>query len=364
MPAQSVPGYPDTLLLCRKVGEDWVPIVAQPYYHTNCDEQLRPIPKEVLIGHPILTPNADKTPEFHTTEVETEDVQTAPTNEAYKGETGVTILIGSEFVHMEWDQFLEVMRSTDDLFNLRDHIGRVFQLTRDALDALQQDVNLQEKYRQLQQLLEEQQLEEQQQLDQQELLQQQFIQQLQTVTVAGDDGLEADIIPLLQIDTSQTIQLIGTDDGSLILQSALTQPPLSPPCTRPALTNATNALLNQTPIMSPLEKPSTAAATALIAETSGQHIDLSSATSPDHLVAGGFIATDSGSDMEVCRPSLGDSLAVIGVVPTQPTLLPTTVTNPAIAPPKSDLIPNMTTAAQMHAQYRHAQRAIYNDPGS
>lgn len=364
VPAQSVPGYPDTLLLCRKVGEDWVPIVAQPYYHTNCDEQLRPIPKEVLIGHPILTPNADKTPEFHTTEVETEDVQTAPTNEAYKGETGVTILIGSEFVHMEWDQFLEVMRSTDDLFNLRDHIGRVFQLTRDALDALQQDVNLQEKYRQLQQLLEEQQLEEQQQLDQQELLQQQFIQQLQTVTVAGDDGLEADIIPLLQIDTSQTIQLIGTDDGSLILQSALTQPPLSPPCTRPALTNATNALLNQTPIMSPLEKPSTAAATALIAETSGQHIDLSSATSPDHLVAGGFIATDSGSDMEVCRPSLGDSLAVIGVVPTQPTLLPTTVTNPAIAPPKSDLIPNMTTAAQMHAQYRHAQRAIYNDPGS
>ncbi|XP_028897986.1 uncharacterized protein LOC105214987 [Zeugodacus cucurbitae] len=364
VPSQSVPGYPDTLLLCRKVGDDWVPIVAQPYYYTRCDQQLRPIPKEVLIGHPILTPNADKTPEFHTAEVETEDVQTAAGNEAYKGETGVTILIGSELVHMEWDQFLEVMRSTDDLFDLRDHLGRVFQLTRDALDTLQQDANLQEKYRQLQQLLEEQQLEEQQQLEQQELLQQQFIQQLQTVTVAGDEGLEADIIPLLQIDTSQTLQLIGTDDGSLILQSALTQPPLSPPCTRPALTNATNALLNQTPIMSPLEKPSTAAATALLAENSGQHIDLSSATAPDHLVAGGFIAADSASDMQVCRPTLGDSLAVIGVVPTQPTLLPTTVTNPAIAPPKSDLIPNMTTAAQMHAQYRHAQRAIYNDPGS
>ncbi|XP_069966702.1 titin homolog [Bactrocera oleae] len=360
VPAQSVPGYPDTLLLCRKVGEEWVPIVAQPYYYTRCDQQLRPIPKEVLIGHPILTPNADKTPDFHTAEVDTEDVQTAPANEAYKGETGVTILIGSELVHMEWDQFLEVMRSTDDLFDLRDHLGRVFQLTRDALDTLQQDVNLQEKFRQLQQLLEEQQLEEQQQLEQQELLQQQFIQQLQTVTVAGDEGLETDIIPLLQIDTSQTLQLIGTDDGSLILQSALTQPPLSPPCTRPALTNATNALLNQTPIMSPLEKPSTAANTALIAENSGQHIDLSSATTADHLGAGGFIASDSGSGM----PSLGDSLAVIGVVPTQPTLLPTTVTNPAIAPPKSDLIPNMTTAAQMHAQYRHAQRAIYNDPGS
>ncbi|XP_039958945.1 uncharacterized protein LOC120773860 [Bactrocera tryoni] len=360
VPAQSVPGYPDTLLLCRKVGEEWVPIVAQPYYYTRCDQQLRPIPKEVLIGHPILTPNADKTPDFHTAEVETEDVQTAPANEAYKGETGVTILIGSELVHMEWDQFLEVMRSTDDLFDLRDHLGRVFQLTRDALDTLQQDVNLQEKFRQLQQLLEEQQLEEQQQLEQQELLQQQFIQQLQTVTVAGDEGLEADIIPLLQIDTSQTLQLIGTDDGSLILQSALTQPPLSPPCTRPALTNATNALLNQTPIMSPLEKPSTAANTALIAENSGQNIDLSSATTVDHLGASGFIASDSGSGM----PSLGDSLAVIGVVPTQPTLLPTTVTNPAIAPPKSDLIPNMTTAAQMHAQYRHAQRAIYNDPGS
>ncbi|XP_018789845.1 PREDICTED: uncharacterized protein LOC108969533 [Bactrocera latifrons] len=360
VPAQSVPGYPDTLLLCRKVGEEWVPIVAQPYYYTRCDQQLRPIPKEVLIGHPILTPNADKTPDFHTAEVETEDVQTTPANEAYKGETGVTILIGSELVHMEWDQFLEVMRSTDDLFDLRDHLGRVFQLTRDALDTLQQDVNLQEKFRQLQQLLEEQQLEEQQQLEQQEILQQQFIQQLQTVTVAGDEGLEADIIPLLQIDTSQTLQLIGTDDGSLILQSALTQPPLSPPCTRPALTNATNALLNQTPIMSPLEKPSTAANTALIAENSGQNIDLSSATTVDHLGAGGFIASDSGSGM----PSLGDSLAVIGVVPTQPTLLPTTVTNPAIAPPKSDLIPNMTTAAQMHAQYRHAQRAIYNDPGS
>uniref|UniRef100_A0A034V3I6 Uncharacterized protein n=2 Tax=Bactrocera dorsalis TaxID=27457 RepID=A0A034V3I6_BACDO len=360
VPAQSVPGYPDTLLLCRKVGEEWVPIVAQPYYYTRCDQQLRPIPKEVLIGHPILTPNADKTPDFHTAEVETEDVQTAAANEAYKGETGVTILIGSELVHMEWDQFLEVMRSTDDLFDLRDHLGRVFQLTRDALDTLQQDVNLQEKFRQLQQLLEEQQLEEQQQLEQQEMLQQQFIQQLQTVTVAGDEGLEADIIPLLQIDTSQTLQLIGTDDGSLILQSALTQPPLSPPCTRPALTNATNALLNQTPIMSPLEKPSTAANTALIAENSGQNIDLSSATAADHLGAGGFIASDSGGGM----PSLGDSLAVIGVVPTQPTLLPTTVTNPAIAPPKSDLIPNMTTAAQMHAQYRHAQRAIYNDPGS
>ncbi|XP_053951105.1 titin homolog [Anastrepha ludens] len=362
VPSQPVPGYPDTLLLCRRVDEEWIPVVAQPFYYTRSDQQLRPIPKEVLIGRPILTPSTDKATEFP---VETEEVQTVSANDAYKEETGVTILIGNNYVHMEWDQFLEVMRSNDDVYNLRAENGHVFQLTRDALVTLQQDANLQEKYRQLQQLLEEQQLEEQQQLEQQELIQQQFIQQLQTVTVTGEEGLETDMIPLLHIDTTQTLQLIGTDDGNLILQPALAQPPLSPPCTRPALTNATNALLNQTPIMSPLEKPSTAAAaTTLLADSSGRHIDLATATSPEQLVAAGFIAADTGSAMPACRPTLGDSLAVIGVVPTQPTLLPTTVTNPAIAPPKSDLIPNMTTAAQMHAQYRHAQRAIYNDPGS
>ncbi|XP_017471940.1 PREDICTED: uncharacterized protein LOC108363169 isoform X1 [Rhagoletis zephyria] len=356
VPSQPVPGYPDTLLLCRRVGDEWVPVVAQPFFYTGSDQQLRPIPKEVLIGRPILTPSTDKTTEFP---IETDELQMVATGETYKEETGVTILIGNNYVHMEWDQFLEVMRSNDDVYNLRDENGHVFQLTRDALVALQQDANLQDKYRQLQQLLEEQQLEEQQQLEQQELLQQQFIQQLQTVTVTGEEGLEADIIPLLHIDTTQTLQLIGTDDGNLILQPTLVQPPLSPPCTRPALTNATNALLNQTPIMSPLEKPSTATATTLMADGTGQHIDLGSSTAPDHLVAAGFISDDAPS-----RPTLGDSLAVIGVVPTQPTLLPTTVTNPAIAPPKSDLIPNMTTAAQMHAQFRHAQRAIYNDPGS
>ncbi|XP_067637623.1 uncharacterized protein [Eurosta solidaginis] len=354
VPSQPVPGYPDTLLLCRRVDDEWLPVVAQPYFFTHSDQQLRPIPKEVLIGLPILTPNADKTVE-------------APTNDSYKGETGVTILIGNEYVHMEWDQFLEVMRSNDDLFDLRDDQGRIFQLTRDALLTLQNDADLQEKYRQLQQLLEEQQLEEQQQLEQQQLLQQHLLQQLQTVTVSAENVMPmvTDVIPFLQIDTSQTLQLIGTEDGSIILQPTLAQPPLSPPCTRPALTNATNALLNQTPIMSPLEKPSTAAAAAtLITDSTGQHLNLATTATPDHLTAAGFIAVNDANALTATRPTLGDSLAVIGVVPSQPTLLPPTVTNPAIAPPKTDLIPDMTTAAQMHAQYRHAQRAIYNDPGS
>ncbi|XP_030244628.1 titin homolog [Drosophila navojoa] len=93
---------------------------------------------------------------------------------------------------------------------------------------------------------------------------------------------------------------------------------LTPPIT--ARTNETNALLDQTPIMSALEQPSTSASAAL------------------QLRAGSSSSSASPLSIDAIGGNLDDSLAVIGVtngsgsgVPTS-LELPITVTNPAIAP--------------------------------
>lgn len=370
VPTQPIPGYNETFLLCTLVNNQYKPIDNIPLYLDHDLNQLVPVPLEALDSQPNLVvsqPTIEDTsqqqspikPSTSVTSFTISDTasqliempsdldvsncgniqQQADDNmlstDAISGnnhivaDNAVILNIEGQQIILDAATFSHLLANPDANTQLITDDGTEFVLSREALAALvsQQVVGNSGD------VLGEQQLQLSGSPD--------IIANFSGSVLYGNDQLEIDTGGQLQL------QLVGTDETIIFQPPNLPQPHLTPPIT--AHTSETNALLDHTPIMSPLEKP-----------MSGKR----------PLGTAALLATTVSSELPVCRPNLEDSLAVIGVTSqsSSPLELPITVTNPAIATkvtmtPPTELVhfqpPRSVATTAMTSESR-----LYGDPGS
>lgn len=225
---------------------------------------------------------------------------------------GILLNIEGQQVLLDAATFAHLLANPDANTQLISDDGTEYVLTHEVLAALQMQ-------QEQQQALELANATAAEQHHQQRHLQQTEGNDIIAVALAGSELYDNDV---LTIDTSQGMQLID-GDGSIVFPTqqtgALTQQHLTPPAV------VTNAVLDQSPIMSALEVPSSIAPQHKL---QGSQI----ITVPSH-----HLATSTNAVLGVGgRTNLEDSLAAIGVTTQASSIpsslgLPITVTNPNIA---------------------------------
>ncbi|XP_037930900.1 uncharacterized protein LOC119665736 [Teleopsis dalmanni] len=386
VPTQPIPGYNETFLLCTLVNNNYKPIDNVPLYLDHDLNQLVPVPIDALdrepsliVNHPpledqvtliqdatedqqqIVSTNTLKTAEADSSThlicldsgtdlvgnsvarvlqtpltdevVERDIVATSPMSvflpndnaSEVIADNAVILNIEGQQIILDAATFTHLLANPDANTQLITDDGTEFILTREVLAALE----AQQAEQQIQQL----------QIAGQQIPSASNTTDILAVALAGSDLYNSEV---LEIETSQRLQLMGSD---VFQPSVLPQPHLTPPIT--AHTSETSTLLNQTPIMSPLEKPST------------------SLNKAKHLDFVGHIGTNTGvpisSELVDCRPNLEDSLAVIGVTPQSAVPssleLPITVTDPKIA----SKVTMQTTPADIVQYQTHCADNILNN---
>uniref|UniRef100_A0A1I8Q7H5 C2H2-type domain-containing protein n=1 Tax=Stomoxys calcitrans TaxID=35570 RepID=A0A1I8Q7H5_STOCA len=350
LPTQPYPGYTETFLLCKVNGNTCKPVDNVPLYLNHQLNELVPIPSDVLEAGPKLVVNdeGNAAKEANTqqeqmeqeksvqesgnmsneTESATGIVETGNTEEpqnflrdmtsdeagadadANVGEdstdlsssNGILLNIEGQQVLLDAATFAHLLSNPDTNTQLISDDGTEYVLTHEVLQAL----HMQQQ--------QQQQQEQQQVLD---ITNAGVNSDIIAVAMAGSDLYGNEV---LTIDTSQALQLID-DNGSVIFQQATEAPPLvQQHLTPPAV--VTNAVLDQSPIMSTLEVPSNSRLQVAPHSISVPPLPI---VSPSNVVFGG----DAPSNLD-------DSLAAIGVTAQSSSMssalgLPITVTDPNIA---------------------------------
>lgn len=224
---------------------------------------------------------------------------------------GILLNIEGQQVLLDAATFAHLLANPDANTQLISDDGTEYVLTHEVLAALQ----MQQEQQQALELANATAAKHQQQHQQ---IEQSSGSDIIAVALAGSDLYDNDV---LTIDTSQGMQLID-GDGSIVFPThtgGITQTHLTPPAV------VTNAVLDQSPIMSTLEVPSSIATAHKL---QGSQL----ITVPSH-----HLATSSNAALGVGgRSNLEDSLAAIGVTTQSSSIpsslgLPITVTNPNIA---------------------------------
>uniref|UniRef100_A0A1A9WM99 C2H2-type domain-containing protein n=1 Tax=Glossina brevipalpis TaxID=37001 RepID=A0A1A9WM99_9MUSC len=373
VPTQAIPGYNETFLLCTLVDNTYKPIDNVPLYLDHDLNQLVPVPFELLkeepqliVNHPIPSdPPSQQTLMQRTEVLDSNDLSTQTLSNLHSAtgniieETAASSSVGESMIvlpqqlieetivetnniatdqmtifepneesntelvpnnalilNIEGQQFVldgaifaHLLANPDANTQLITDEGTELMLTREVLAALQMQ-------HETQTAVEMSAVAQQQQQQQQQMTVDTSSNDILAVALAGSELYGSDV---LEIDTSQDLQLIGSD-GCIVFQptnSTLSQSHLTPQVSE------TNALLDHQPIMSTLESPSSV--------KSGK-------SKTSQLTAGGLTSLLSTSlSANHTRPNLEDSLAAIGVTTQSSTVpssldLPITVTNPNIAP--------------------------------
>lgn len=381
LPTQPYPGYSETFLLCKVKGNTCKPVDNVPLYLNHQLNELVPVPLEALEGGPkpphdhqieIKSPNTQQQiltgthnntvlqgtennlqmanitcgvtdgETLATTGIETEhnhqqlsqnqtqqqimEECVVEENAANTGNNQMTDFSGTQEVNSELipnngillniegqqvlldaATFAHLLANPDANTQLISDDGTEYVLTHEVLAALQ----MQQEQQQALELANAAAAEQQH-----PHLEQSGGSDIIAVALASSDLYDNDV---LTIDTSQGMQLID-GDGSIVFPQqtvAITQQHLTPPAV------VTNAVLDQSPIMSTLEVPSSIA--------TGHKLQGSQLiTVPSHHLAASSNAALGG------RSNLEDSLAAIGVTTQSSSVpsslgLPITVTNPNIA---------------------------------
>lgn len=348
LPTQPYPGYTETFLLCKVNGNTCKPVDNVPLYLNHQLNELVPIPTEVLEAGPklVICDNTDEAKEENTLSAQitdgedksnltekgtmTKEVE-VPTavNDGESTDTaihqdflqemaghidvavdngggedttelassnGILLNIEGQQVLLDAATFEHLLANPDTNAQLISDDGTEYVLTHEVLQALHM-----------------QQEQEQQVLD---ITNAGVNNDIIAVAMAGSDLYGNGV---LTIDTSQALQLID-DSGGVVFQQptaapGLVQQHLTPPAV------VTNAVLDQSPIMSALEVPS----------NSRLHVP-HCITVPSLPIATTSSAVMGGSS----RSNLDDSLAAIGVTAQPSSIssslgLPITVTDPNIA---------------------------------
>ncbi|XP_075158988.1 uncharacterized protein LOC142232154 [Haematobia irritans] len=347
LPTQPYPGYNETFLLCKVNGNTCKPVDNVPLYLNHQLNELVPIPSDVLEAGPKQGTN-DEMKETNTQETQREsekkitdtesgggpnDTESsteisnvtnigvhqdylqsmetdATTVEAVVGEdttdinasNGILLNIEGQQVLLDAATFAHLLANPDTNTQLISDDGTEYVLTHEVLQAL----HMQQQ---------QQQQEEQQQIL--DITNAGVNSDIIAVAMAGSDLYGNEV---LTIDTSQGLQLID-DNGSVVFQQPTEAPPMvQQHLTPPAV--VTNAVLDQSPIMSTLEVPSNS---RLPGSPNCINVPPLPLVSPSNVVFGG----DAPSNLD-------DSLAAIGVTAQSSSIssalgLPITVTDPNIA---------------------------------
>lgn len=368
VPTQPIPGYNETFLLCTLVDNTYKPIDNVPLYLDHDLNQLVPVPLELLkeeprliVNHPIPSDPPPQQTSMQRTEVlDSNELSTQTLSNLHSAtgniieETPASSSVGESMIvlpqqlieetivetnniatdqmtifepneesntelvpnnalilNIEGQQFVldaaifaHLLANPDANTQLITDEGTELMLTREVLAALQMQHETQTA------------VEMSAVAQQQQMTVDASSNDILAVALAGSELYGSDV---LEIDTSQDLQLIGSD-GCIVFQptnSTLSQSHLTPQVSE------TNALLDHQPIMSTLESPSSV--------KSGK-------SKTSQLTAGGLTSLLSTSlSANHTRPNLEDSLAAIGVTTQSSTVpssldLPITVTNPNIAP--------------------------------
>lgn len=356
LPAQPYPGYSETFLLCKVNGNTCKPVNNVPLYLNHQLNELVPVPLEatnapqqLLTGHNneshdnegnLQMANLDRNlveneisagiESEHQVHQHSQQHQimeecvgdenganessnqmsdfaaNQDVNSELVSNNGILLNIEGQQVLLDAATFAHLLANPDANTQLISDDGTEYVLTHEVLAALQ----MQQEQQQALELVNAAAAEQQQQH-----IEQAAGNDIIAVALAGSDLYDNDV---LTIDTSQAMQLID-GHGSIVFPSqtgAITQH-LTPPAV------VTNAVLDQSPIMSTLEVPSSIATAHKLQGT--QLITL-----PSHHLATSSNATLGG------RSNLEDRLAAIGVTTQSSSIasslgLPITVTNPNIA---------------------------------
>ncbi|XP_037817924.1 LOW QUALITY PROTEIN: protein split ends [Lucilia sericata] len=228
---------------------------------------------------------------------------------------GILLNIEGQQVLLDAATFAHLLANPDANTQLISDDGTEYVLTHEVLAALQMQQEQQQALELANANAAAAQQQQQHQHQQHQHLEARETSDIIAVALAGSELYDSDV---LSIDTSQGMQLID-GNGSIVFPAqtgAITQQHLTPPAV------VTNAVLDQSPIMSTLEVPSSIATAHKLHGT--QLI-----TVPSHHLTTSANAALGG------RSNLEDSLAAIGVTAssTIPSSLglPITVTNPNIA---------------------------------
>ncbi|XP_065366119.1 mucin-17 [Calliphora vicina] len=374
LPTQPYPGYAETFLLCKVKGNTCKPVDNVPLYLNHQLNELVPVPLEALEG--------GHKPQEHQIEIKATNVpqqmlvgqsnslqnnegnlqitnlncnliegemssgieaehqynqhnqqqqlmeecavdenasnnqirdfgDTQDVNSELIPNNGILLNIEGQQVLLDAATFAHLLANPDANTQLISDDGTEYVLTHEVLAALQ----MQQEQQQALELSNASAAAQQQQ--QHQNMEQAGANDILAAALAGSELYDSEV---LSIDTSQAMQIID-GDGSIVFPAqsgAINQQHLTPPAV------VTNAVLDQSPIMSALEVPSSIATQHKLHGT-----QLITVPSSHHL------ATSTNAALGVGRSNLEDSLAAIGVTTSSCMSsslgLPITVTNPNIA---------------------------------